>query len=82
MYNVLFSNKAEQQLKKLPQSIKNRISSIIERIIIRPFHFIKRKQGTSYYILRAGNYRLVLRIKQKSSLIIIIEIGHRKNIYK
>ena len=82
MYEIIFSEKAKRQLKKFNVLVQERIGSAIERIKIRPFSFdIKRLQGTPYYRLRVGEYRLILDIKQDKLIIIVIEIGHRKNIY-
>jgi len=82
MYNILFYDKAKRQLKKLPLKIQKRILNSLERIKLRPFHFVKRKQGTPYYILRVGEYRIILDIKQDKLLILVIELGPRKKIYK
>ncbi len=83
MYSVIFNPKAETQLKKLNKSIQERILNSLERIKIRPFSFdVKKLQGTSYYRLRIGDYRIILDIRQDKLIIIVIEIGHRKNIYK
>jgi len=82
MYNILFYDKAKKQLKKLPLKIQKRILNSLERIKLRPFHFVKRKQGTPYYILRVGEYRIILDIKQDKLLILVIELGPRKKIYK
>jgi len=82
MYDVVFYNKAKGQLSKLALDIQKRILNTLERIKIRPFHFIKRKEGTSYYILRIGNHRAILDVKKENSLIFVVEVGHRKNIYK
>jgi len=82
MYDILFHDKAKRQLGKLPLEIQKRILNSLERIKIRPFHFIKKKQGTLYYVLRVGEYRIILDIKQEKLLILVIELGHRKKIYK
>lgn len=82
MYSVEFSETAAKQLYKLNKGIQNRIISVLERIKIRPFHFVKRKQGTPYFILRAGDYRIILDIVEEESTIFVVELGHRKNIYK
>jgi len=82
MYEIIFYDKAKSQLKKFPPDIRNRILQSIERIKIRPFHFIKRKQGTPYYIFRIGEHRAILDIKKDKLIIFVIETGHRKNIYK
>ena len=81
MYLVEFSQTAENQLLKLDKNIQERIVSVLERIIIRPYHFIKRKQGTNHFILRIGSYRIILNIDENEKKIFVIEIGHRKNIY-
>ena len=81
MYSVEFSETALKQLSKIEEDIQDRILAVLERVTIRPFHFIKRKQGTSYFILRIGEHRAILDIKQEENKIIIMEIGHRKNIY-
>jgi len=82
MYEIIFYNRAKNQLKKLPPPVQNRILQSLERIKIRPFHFVKRKQGTPYFIFRIGNYRLILDIKNNKLIIFVIELGLRKNIYK
>ena len=82
MYSVEFSKKAESQLYKLDLLLQKRIISTLERIKFRPFHFVKRKQGTPYYILRVGTYRVILNIIKNKLIIFVIEIGLRKNIYK
>lgn len=82
MYSIIFNLKAEAQLKKLNKSIQERIISSLDRIKIRPFSYdVKKLQGTSYYRLRIGDYRIILDIKQDKLIIIVIEIGHRKSIY-
>jgi len=82
MYAVEFSKKAEQQFDKLERNLRKRVINTLERIRIRPFHFVKRKQGTFYSILRIGEYRAILDIKKKKLIILILEIGPRKKIYK
>ena len=82
MYFVEFSKKAEKQLNKLSIDIQKRIINSLERIKIRPFSFVKKIQGTNYSRIRIGEYRIILDIRQNKLLIFVIELGHRKNIYK
>ncbi len=81
MYYVEFTKTAEKQFDKLPNDIQIRILSVLERIKIRPFHFVKRKEGSPYFIMRVGEYRAVLDIQTDKNYIYVIEVGHRKNIY-
>ena len=81
MYSIKFTQTAEKQFSKLPKQIQERVINVLERVKGRPFHFIKRKQETPYFILRIGEYRAILDIRRENSIIYIIEVGHRKNIY-
>ena len=82
MYKVIFSQKAEKQLDKLERKTAERVILTLERIIIRPQAYVKRLVGCHYYSLRVGDYRLILDIQEDKLIIFVIELGHRKNIYK
>jgi mRNA interferase RelE/StbE len=81
MYQIILTDKAKKQLEKLSADIRDRIGNVFERIKIRPYHFVKRKEGTTYFIARIGEYRAILSIFNDKLIIMVIEIGHRKNIY-
>ncbi|MBU2616722.1 MAG: type II toxin-antitoxin system RelE/ParE family toxin [Nanoarchaeota archaeon] len=83
MYEIVLSDKAKRQLNKLDKSVQERIGAFIERIKVRPFSYdLKKLQGTPYYRTRVGEYRLILNIFGEKLIILVIEIGHRKNVYK
>ena len=82
MYNIEFSKTAEKQLYKLESDIQARIISTLERCKIRPHHYVKRLVSMPYYKLRIGDYRAILDIKNEKLLILVIEIGHRKDVYE
>ncbi len=82
MYEIITSDKFEKQLKKLPQDIKNRIGNAFERIKIRPYSYVLRLVGSPYYRLRVGDYRIILDIKDNKLLIFVLEMGHRKEVYR
>jgi len=81
MYSIEFSETAEKQFNKLEKNMQERALNVLERIKINPYHFIKRKEGTPYFIARIGEYRAVLSIDNIRKIIFVVEIGHRKNIY-
>lgn len=81
-YTIKFTNHAASQIKKLPQEIKDRIEVSLRRIQTRPFDFIDRLVGQPYYKLRVGEYRIIMDIINEDLIILVVEVGHRKNIYK
>jgi len=82
VYDILFSDTSRKQFEKLEKSVQQRIINSLERIRIRPESFIKRLVGEPYYRLRVGDYRIILNIIKDKMIIFVIEVGHRKNIYK
>ena len=81
-YEIIFSDKAFKQLKKLEKKIQERIIVTLERIRIRPESYVTKLIGDPGYKLRVGDYRIILDIEKKRLLILVIKIGHRKKIYK
>lgn len=82
MYEIIFSDKSKKQLKKLEKHIQKRIIFTLERIRIRPEAHITKIVGDPGFKLRIGNYRNILDIDKGKLLILILKVGHRKNIYK
>jgi len=82
MYKLEFTPRARKQFSKLDKHFQNRIGFVLERIKVRPHHFVKRLRQSQYYRLRVGEYRIILDIKENKLIIIVVEVGHRKNIYK
>jgi mRNA interferase RelE/StbE len=82
VYELEFTDTFRRQFSKLEKLIQQRIVTALERIRIRPDYFVKRLVGSPYYRLRIGHYRIILDIKQDKLIIIVMELGRRKNIYK
>jgi mRNA interferase RelE/StbE len=81
-YEIIFSDKAFKQLKKLEKKIQERIIVTLERIRIRPESYVTKLVGDPGFKLRVGDYRVIMDIDKGKLLILVIKIGHRKKIYK
>jgi len=81
-YDITFSDFADKQLSKLPLNTQNRIVTTIKRCRIRPYSHVKKLVGSKYFRLRVGDYRVIIDIIDNKLIIHVIEVGHRKNIYK
>ncbi len=84
-YKVEYTSKAKKDLKKLPVNIAQKIILSINNIKSDPYPFAKKIKGTkrhSLYTHRVGEYRVILDIEDDRLLIIMIEAGHRRNIYR
>jgi mRNA interferase RelE/StbE len=57
-YEIIFSDKAFKQLKKLEKRIQERIIATLERIRIRPESYVTKLVGDPGFKLRVGAYRV------------------------
>ncbi len=79
-YELSFDEKALLQLEKLPRETKKRIFEKLTATKKNPFHCFESLQKIRGYKLRIGDYRAIAEIKEGK--IIVMYVGHRKNIYK
>ncbi len=81
---VIFSNSAARQWRKLPREIQKRIKNKITFFLnsLHPLEFAKdiKDKELGEYCFRIGEYRLLFDVREHN--IIIVRVGHRKDIYK
>ena len=82
MFEIVFSDKASKQLGKLDKSIQKRIMNSLDRIRIRPEAYLTKLVDDIGYKLRVGDYRVIVDLDRGKLLILVIKVGHRRNIYK
>jgi mRNA interferase RelE/StbE len=81
-YEIIFSDQALRQLKKLEKTVQGRIIAALERIRIRPQAYVTKLVGDQGYKLRVGDYRVLMDIDNNKLTILVLKAGHRKNIYQ
>ena len=86
-YKIQFSDKAYKQLDKLDKSVaKNIINFLRHKVLVlddpkqigKPL--AKTMQGLWRY--RIGKYRIICDIKDSELIVLVLAIGHRKQIYQ
>ena len=80
-YNILISSTAEKALKKIPKKDRIKIIELIQTLAFKPLPQGVRKLMENIYRVRQGNYRVIYELRNKKLIILILKIGHRKNIY-
>lgn len=81
MYEIVFSDRAKKYFEKLERTVQERIVKALERIRVRPEEYVTKLVGDMGYKFRVGDYRLIVDIDKGILQILIIKIGHRKNVY-
>jgi mRNA interferase RelE/StbE len=81
MYDIVFTDKARRQFLDLEKDARERVAAALERIRITPGHYVTKLVGDPAYKLRAGDYRVLMDIDKGRLTILVIKVGHRKNVY-
>jgi mRNA interferase RelE/StbE len=82
MYSIEIVENAERFLKKISKQDREVILKKIYSIRKDPFRFLKRLKGHKLWRLRIIKYRAEMDVIVSKNKIIVLRIGHRKNIYK
>ena len=82
-FNLVLKESVSKDLKDIP---KQDVQWILERIDAlrdspRPFGSVK-LSGKEYYRVRQGNYRIVYEIQDAQIVVIVIKVGHRRDVYR
>lgn len=83
MYKILYTNEAKTSVEKLSIKKKRQIKEAVEHIAEDPNigkHLIHELKGLSSY--HSGTGRIIYRIYRQEIVVLILTIGHRKNVYK
>jgi len=82
-YTVLVERYAQKQLMNLNKVdipiIKDAIASLADNP--RPSGS-KKLKGEPAWRIRVGNYRVIYEIYDDQVIVIVVSVGHRKNVYK
>lgn len=82
MYGLIFEKKALNSLNNLDKDIKQRIWDKLHQCKENPFRFLEHLEEIQGFKLRVGDYRAIVDVDKSTKTIIVLKIGHRKNIYE
>lgn len=84
MYAIEFKKSVKKDLKNIDRHKLRRIFDDIETLkngIDENENIIKLKGNNPYYRLRSGDYRIIFEKQDDKLIILIVKVGHRKNVY-
>lgn len=83
MYRIEILKQADKHLRSLPINYRHAISQAIQNLSTNPRpDGCKKLKDTEFYRIRIGPYRVIYTIHDDILLIVVIRIGHRKDIYR
>ena len=84
VYMVELSNRAKRDLAALSADLQTRIVTALRKLEEnpRPSGVEKLKGEENAYRLRVGDYRILYEVHDKRLLVLIVKIGHRRDVYR
>jgi len=84
VYRVKIKDQALKALKKISEPEQSRIRRRIDALADDPRGpGVKKLQGADdLYRVRAGDYRVIYQIQDDVLLVLVVRVGHRKDIYR
>ncbi|GAB6888061.1 type II toxin-antitoxin system RelE/ParE family toxin [Desulfothermus okinawensis JCM 13304] len=83
-WKIKFVSKIEKQLRKIPAQEVQKIFDFLKQEVARDPRAIGKPlkgQLREFWRYRIGNYRITTKIQDDELVVLIIKIGHRKDIY-
>ena len=83
-YEVQLVATARRELLKLPARIRVRVADAIRALGAdpRPPGCKKLAGNAAYYRIRVGEYRIPYDVRDREVLVLVIKIGHRREVYR
>jgi mRNA interferase RelE/StbE len=82
-YQVILPKSVQKELDHLPDEIANRILARLAGLETNPRPAdVKKLKGRDAWWIRVGDYRVIYEIHDRVLQIIIVTIGHRREVYR
>lgn len=83
-YQVTLAPAAARQLRKVDPQVRRRIQGAIELLATDPRPPAARRLvgGAGEWRVRTGDYRIVYEIEEHRLLVLVVSIGHHREIYQ
>lgn len=82
-YKIEWKKSAIKELKNLPKEIVPRIVKAVSELSSRPFpDGVKKLSGSEHtYRIRIGSYRVVYTVTKTTTIIEVVRVAHRREVY-
>jgi mRNA interferase RelE/StbE len=82
-FQIILPKSVQKELDRLPDEIANRILAKLAALENKPRSLdAKKLKGREAWRLRVGDYRVIYEINDPALQIIVITVGHRREIYR
>jgi mRNA interferase RelE/StbE len=73
----------DRSFDRLPRDVQERVVARIDRLADNPRPAgCEKMAGASLYRVRAGAYRIIFEIQDAVLLVVLVKVGHRREVYR
>lgn len=82
-YSIIYTSSAAKALRKVDRMTARRLVQGIEKLANdpRPQGCVQLKGGDGEFRIRVGDYRIVYEVEDEQLIILVLRLGHRREIY-
>jgi len=82
-WRIVFRKSVAKDLRRIPSSDVRRILATIDTLAENPRREGAEKlSGSERYRIRQGMYRVLYEIRDDEVLVIVVKVGHRREVYR
>jgi len=82
-YSLVFKASVQKDFEGIPKKDLRKILSCIKSLAGEPRpHGCEKLTGQNRYRVRQGRYRIVYAVQDEERIVIVVKVGHRKDIYR
>jgi mRNA interferase RelE/StbE len=82
-FQIILPKSVQKELDRLPDEITNRILARLAGLETNPRPTdVKKLKGRDAWRIRVGDYRVIYEIHDRILQVIVITVGHRREIYR
>jgi mRNA interferase RelE/StbE len=82
-FQIILPKSVQKELNRLPDDIADRVLARLGGLETNPRPpDVKKLKGRDAWRIRVGNYRVIYEIHDQALHIIVITVGHRREVYR
>ncbi|MGH9782645.1 MAG: type II toxin-antitoxin system RelE family toxin [Terriglobia bacterium] len=82
-YRLLIKPSAVKEIEALPKKDRGRVVAKIQSLASNPRpQGCEKLSGHELYRLRQGNYRILYTVHDTDLVVVVIKVGHRREVYR
>ena len=82
-YQVILPKSVQKELDRLPDDVVERIMTRLAALETNPRPAdVKKLKGRDAWRIRVGDYRVIYEIHDRELQIMVVTVGHRREIYR